>query len=36
MPSQQEILDAVARQLKGKDLSQQAVMVLQKATARVL
>jgi len=36
MPSQQEIVDAVARQLKGKDLSQQAVMVLQKATARVL
>lgn len=36
MPSQQEIVDAVARQLKGKDLSQQAVMVLQKATQRVL
>lgn len=36
MPSQEEIVNAVARQLKGKDLSQQAVMVLQKATARVL
>jgi len=33
---QKEIVDAVARQLKNKDLSQQAVMVLQKATARVL
>lgn len=36
MPTQQEIVEAVARQLKNKDLSQQAVMVLQKATARVL
>ena len=36
MPSQQEIVEAVAKQLQTKDLSQQAVMVLQKATARVL
>jgi hypothetical protein len=36
MPSQQEIVDAVARQLQSKDLSQQAVMVLQRATGRVL
>jgi len=36
MPTQEEIVNAVVRQLKGKDLSQQAVMVLQKATARVL
>ena len=36
MPSQEEIVNAVARQLASKDLSQQAVMILQKSTARVL
>ena len=36
MPSQEEIVNAVARQLQSKDLSQQAVMVLQRATGRVL
>lgn len=36
MPTQKEIVDAVATQLQRKDLSQQAVMVLQRATAKVL
>lgn len=36
MPSQEEIVNQVARQLQSKDLSQQAVMVLQRATGRVL
>lgn len=35
-PSQKDIVDAVTRQLQNKDLSQQAVMVLQRATAKVL
>lgn len=36
MPSKKDIVDAVASQLKEKDLSQQASMVLHKATAKVL
>jgi hypothetical protein len=36
MPTQKEIVEAVAAQLQKKDLSQQAVMVLQRATGKVL
>lgn len=36
MASQQEIVEAVARQLKTTDMSGQAVLVLQRSTAKVL
>lgn len=36
MPTQEEIVNAVTRQLQTTDMSKQAVMLLQKATGRVL